>query len=99
MKIKVGELEKTYRGMNEEDFENVDWLDLTEEAKLVYERELQRRLPSQWHDVIEERKELLAIQRWIGQLSLCCQQRGALAGRITLSEFSRWTLESLRSSS
>lgn len=60
MKTNVEELAKTYYGMREEEFENIDWIDLTEEARPFYEKELQRRNPSQWRDVIAERKECLA---------------------------------------
>lgn len=63
MKIKVEQFEKTYMEMKEEEFEHIDWIDLTEEARPVYEKELQRRNPSRWQDLIAERKQCLEMSR------------------------------------
>jgi uncharacterized membrane protein YhaH (DUF805 family) len=62
MKISISDLERTYSSMSNEDFERISWADLSDQARPVYARELQRRNLTQWQAVLarEAERESLA---------------------------------------
>jgi len=63
MHVDLEMLEKKYAEMDQEDFSKVEFADLTEEGKGIYEKELKRRNPADWQTVMARQIENLEVER------------------------------------